>query len=331
MNTRIARNPWHAIWRTATGDGLLAGLLAAIAASLLVTLWLPQMPDADPVAYARWLSDVQASLGRATDTIQALGLLSITRSFGFRSLLALLAATLLLRVVECVDYLFSPTERRPWTAWFPALAQVGALLILLGQLLAFLWGWQVKGLLIHADERVTVPGTQSWVAASGSPSKVTHSPGTVVFVEGYEPGAQVTVRTGSGQSLGLRRTPQSEPVTQLTLALDEEQFFAVPEAELVVQLASHPDESGTETYAVHTRIYRSPPGRAETAQVIRGSGEVTVDDVTLYISSVPFTRITVTRNPGLLPTGSGLVLTVVGIVGSVARRRRDTTVVDEER
>ena len=125
MNTKIVRNPWHAIWQTVTSDGLLVALLAAVAAGLLITLWFPQMPDADPIAYARWLSDVQTTFGGTTDAIQALGLLSITRSLGFRVLLALLAAILLLRLIEQGDRLLAQSKHRQWALWSPALAQVG--------------------------------------------------------------------------------------------------------------------------------------------------------------------------------------------------------------
>jgi hypothetical protein len=329
MNTSIARNPWRAIWQTATSDGLLVGLLSATAAGLLTTLCLPQMPDADPVAYARWLSEVQTAFGGAADAIQALGLLSITRSFGFRALLALLAAILPLRLVECGDRLLSRAEPQPWTLWFPVLAQAGALLLLLGQLLAYLWGWQVKDLLVETGQRVTLPGTRSWVAVSENPATATHSRGVVAFVEGYEPGVRVTASDGAGQSLGLQRTPQAESLLELTLVLDEEQFFAVPEAGLVVQLAPHASESG-DIDAVHARVYRSPPGRLETEQVLRGGGKIPVDDVTLDISSVPHTQITATFNPGMWPTGLGLAFTTVGVAGSVVWHRRDRPTADEE-
>ena len=331
MNTQIVRNPWHAIWQSATGDSLLIGLLVVVAASLLATLWLPQMPDADPVAYARWLSDAQATFGGTTDTIQALGLLSITRSFGFRVLLALLAAVLLLRLIEHGDRLLARTEQRRWTLWFPTLAQVGALLLLLGQMLAYLWGWQVKGLLVQAGERVTLPGTQTWVAVEKGPNEVTHSRGIVVFVEGRVPGVQVSASDSRGRSLGLQRTSQTEPQHELTLALDEEQFFAIPEAGLVMHLTPHPAESGDTSEAVYVRVYRSPPGRLEMEQVLLGSGEVSVEGVTLQVASTPFTRIAARFNPGLWPTGFGLALTVVGVVGCVVRHEQTVPVADEER
>jgi len=40
--------------------------------------------------------------------------------------------------------------------------------------------------------------------------------------------------------------------------------------------------------------------------------------VTLEFASVPYARITATFNPGLWPSGIGIVLLLVGLLGSVA-------------
>ena len=107
MIAQTPRDPWRAVWRIATGDGLLVALLLATAAGLIATAWLPQRPAADPVTYAhaQWLSEAQARFGEATPTLQALGLFTITRSLGFRALLALLAGCLSLRLMESGDRL----------------------------------------------------------------------------------------------------------------------------------------------------------------------------------------------------------------------------------
>ena len=60
MIAQISRDPWRVIWEFATSDHLIAALLLSIAAGLAITAWLPQMPGADPVAYAQWLSETQA-------------------------------------------------------------------------------------------------------------------------------------------------------------------------------------------------------------------------------------------------------------------------------
>jgi hypothetical protein len=68
---------------------------------------------------------------------------------------------------------------------------------------------------------------------------------------------------------------------------------------------------------VLVQVYRSPPGRLLTEAVIERDAKLTVDDVTLEIASVPYARLTATFNPGLWPTGVGLVLLIAGLLGSV--------------
>jgi hypothetical protein len=59
MIAQIPRDPWRTAWQIATSDYLMAALLLGITAGLITTTWLPQMPAADPVAYAQWLSETQ--------------------------------------------------------------------------------------------------------------------------------------------------------------------------------------------------------------------------------------------------------------------------------
>jgi len=359
MITQTPRHdPWQAVWQVATSDGLLIALLLAIATGLTITAWLPQIPLADPVAYARRLSEAQARFGKATQTMQTLGLFTITRSLGFRVLFALLAGCLLLRLIENGDRLRQSQEmaepageweplagvrlpgaienlrrrhyrvlskpplfqadRWPWADLFPSLAHAGGLLLLVGLLLTHLWGWHVEGLIVQSSERVTLPGTEEWVALDNDASRVTHSPGIVTFVEERGPGVQVNVTDGTGQPLLLQQAAEADPVTQLTLALTEDQHFAIPEAQLGIRLAKQPSHVGEAHSPVLVQVYRSPPGRLATETVVEGDVELTVDDVTLELTSMPYARMTATFNPGLWPTCAGLVLLVAGLLGSAA-------------
>lgn len=110
MITQTSRDPWRAVWQVVTSDSLLAILLIAIAASLAITAWLPQTPTADSIAYAQWRSEAQTRFGDTTSTLQALGLFTITYSLGFRALLALFAACLVLRLIEGNDRLWQSRE-----------------------------------------------------------------------------------------------------------------------------------------------------------------------------------------------------------------------------
>jgi len=346
------------MWRIATSDGLLAALLLGVAAGLAITVWLPQMPMADPVTYARWLSETQARFGRATSTMQTLGLFTITRSFGFRALLSFLAGCLSLRLIEsgdrlrqnremaepagewqplagvCLpdvmddlrqrhyrvlgDPLLFQADRWPWADLFPSLAHGGALLLLIGLLLTHLWGWRVEGLIVQSGERVALPGTEKWVALDDDARRVMHSPGITTFVEGRGPGVQVSAADGTGRSLSLQQTAEADPVTQLTMALAEDQYFVIPEAQLILRLALEPDHVAEAHSPVLVQVYRSPPGRLETETVVEGDAELTMGEVTLQLASVPYARVSATFNPGLWPTGAGLVLLVAGLLGNVA-------------
>ncbi|MDY6875533.1 MAG: cytochrome c biogenesis protein ResB [Chloroflexota bacterium] len=358
MITQTPRqDPWRVVWQVAISDGLLIVLLLAVATGLSITAWLPQIPLADPVAYARQLSEAQTRFGEAAQTMQTLGLFTITRSLGFRALLALLAGCLLLRLVENGDWLrqsrkvtepagewetlaevrfpdaleglrhrhyrvlSTPTllqvDRWPWADLFPPLAHIGGLLLLVGLLLTHLWGWHFEGVIVQNSERVTLPHTEDWVALDDDTSRVTHSPGIVAFVEERGPGVQVNATDGTGQPLLLQQAAEASPVTQLTLALTEDQHFAIPEAQLGIRLAKQPDHVKVHS-PVLVQVYRSPPGRLVNEIVMEGDAELTVDDVTLEFTSMPYARVTATFNPGLWPTYTGIVLLLAGILGSIA-------------
>jgi cytochrome c biogenesis protein ResB len=362
MIAQQPREPWRAIWQFMTSDSLLAILLLSIAVGLAITSWLPQMPTADQVAYAQWRSEAQVRFGEALLTMQTLGLFTVMRSFGFRALLALLAGSLSLRLIESADRLRQNREmadpegawqplagvrlsdlkdrlrrrayrvlsnpdggesplqadRWPWADLFPPLAHAGALLLLVGLLLTYLWGWQVEGQVVLNGERVTLrPGSEQWVALSEDARRVTHSPGITAFVEERGPGVQISATDGAGHPLPLKQATEADPITQPIVPLTEDRLLAIPEAQLVLRLAPQSGHAVEAHSPVLVQVYRSPPGRLLTETVIEGDVKLTVDNVTLEIASVPYARLTATFNPGLWPTGVGLVLLIAGLLGSV--------------
>jgi cytochrome c biogenesis protein ResB len=358
MIAQTPRDPWRAIWRIASSDHLVAILLLSIAAGLALTVWLPQRPMADPVAYAQWLSEVQALFGETTPAMQTLGLFTITHSFGFRALLALLAACLLLRLIEGIDQMLRNREttepagewkaltdirlpnaidnlrrqryrvldtpsliqadRWPWANVFSLLIYGSGLLLLVGLLINHLWGWQIEGLVVRGGEIATLLRTNKWIALSEDAAKITHSPGIVTFIEEHKPGVQARATDSTGQPLKLQQTAESPQVTQLTLALTEDRYFAIPEAQLVVRLAAISNHAVGVSSPVLVQIYHSPPGRLADEITVEGDVELTVDDVTLRITNVPYAQLTVIFNPGFWPISVGLVLLVVGLLGSTA-------------
>jgi len=352
------RDIWRAVWQVATSDYLLVALLLSVMAGLAITVCLPQMPMADPVAYARWLSDAQARFGNATATMQVLGLFTIAHSFVFRALLALVTGSLLLRLVEDSEGLqqhrgiseppegwhtladvdlhdvlddlrrrhyrvlnASPlfqADRWPWADLFPTLAHAGGLLFLIGLLITTLWGWKVEGLVIQSGERATLPGAQAWVTLDRDGANTAHSPGLVTFFEERGPGVRAAAVDGTGQALSLQQTTDADPVTQLTLALTEDQYFAIPEVQLIVRLAPQTGHGIEAQSPVLVQVYRSPPGRLAMEEFMEKDMELAVDDVTLKLASVPYARLSVTSNPGRWPTCAGLALLGLGLLGSIA-------------
>lgn len=322
------RDPWHLVWQAVTGDSLLVILLLAAAVGLLTAAWLPQAPTSNPAIYARWLSETQARFGKATQTMQTLGLFGVAHSLGFRTLLALLGGILLLRLVEHGQRLFSTADRREVSSLFPLLAHGGGLLLLIGLFITHLWSWRVEGLIVQSGERASVPGTASWVALDGDTLDITHSAGIAAFAEAGGPGARVSATDDQGNSLTVQQT-EDNPLTELTLALAEDRLFAIPEAQLVVHLApqaGHPIEAHT---PVLVQVYRYPPIRLETETVVEGDTELEIDDVRLRFTSAPYAQVTATFNPGLWPTGIGIALSIVGLGGSIIRPARRPTAGEE--
>jgi len=185
--------------------------------------------------------------------LQALGLFTVTRSFGFRTLLALLVGSLLLRLIESIDRLRGHRElarpagewrtlgdvqlpkvmddlhrrryrvlseppllqadRWPWAELSLLVAHSGAMLFLIGLLITHLWGWRVEGLVVQSGKRVALADTDEWVALDTDGWQVTHSPGVVTFIEERGPGVRAAAVDGAGQSLPLQQTAEANPVT----------------------------------------------------------------------------------------------------------------------
>jgi hypothetical protein len=347
-------DPWQIIWRFVTSDSVLVILLLAIAASVALTAWLPQRPSSD-VDYARWLSQVQARFGEATSTMRALGLFNLTGSVVFRILVALLSGCLVLRLVERGDRLsrgrevtdpdrtwreisveslgrlldglrvrryravdqssFYQIDRWPWADLSLMMVYSGALFLLVGLLFSYLWGWQVEGLILQRGELSTLP-EGDWVALEEAGSDTRQSPGVVTFVEERGPGVHVRAIDDDGQALQLQVTAGAELSPDLLLALAEDRYFAVPEANLIARLTPRSEDPYTR---VEVQVYRSPPGEmiAETMTDEGGEANLSVEGVRLELTPAPYARIAASRNPGRWPAGGGLVLLMAGLLGNL--------------
>lgn len=356
MSKRLA-DPWRIIWRSATSHTVVAILLLAVAVSVMLTTWVPQQPAAD-ADYARWFSQVQARFGDATPVMQGLGLFNVTRSFGFRLLLALLSGCLLLRLIEGVDQLrrnravvepdedweeisgedlspllddlrrrryrtvdatsFFQVDCWPWADLSLVAAHSGALILLVGLLLSHIWGWQVDGLVLQRGQRSSLSDGNHWVALGEDGIATSHSAGVVSFIEKRGPGVSVRAVDDQGEPLRLQLTAEAEPMLDLLVPLPEDRYIAVPEADLIAHLSPQSEAPYTR---LDVRIYRSPPGEIidEVLTDAGGQAELAMEGVTLELAAAPYVQVTVSRNPGRWPAGFGLVLLMGGVAANLMR------------
>ncbi|MBI5565816.1 MAG: hypothetical protein HY870_13050 [Chloroflexi bacterium] len=144
------RDPWRRAWRALAGDRWLAALLLALAGLLSAAALLPQTPQTDPVAYSRWLSETQQQFGSLTTPLISLGLFSITQSIGFRVLVAFLAVSGTLRLIETVDR-WRALRRFPDRPTQPAFDRVAEIDRAAAQAQLRGWRFQTDNDLISAE------------------------------------------------------------------------------------------------------------------------------------------------------------------------------------
>lgn len=356
MSKRLA-DPWRIIWRSATSHTVVAILLLAVAVSVMLTTWVPQQPSAD-ADYARWFSQVQARFGDATSVMQGLGLFNVTRSLGFRLLMALLSGCLLLRLIEGVDQLrrnraveepdqdweeisdedlspllddlrrrryrtvdatsFYQVDSWPWADLSLVAVHSGALILLVGLLLSHIWGWQVDGLVLQRGQRSSLSGGNHWVALTEDGAAISHSAGVVSFVEKRGPGVSLRAVDDQGEPLSLQLTAEAEPTVDLLIPLPEDRYFAVSGADLIGRLTPQSEAPYTR---LDVQIYRRAPVEIIADQQTEAGGQavLTIEGVTLELAAAPYVQVTVSRNPGRWPAVFGLVLLMGGLAANLMR------------
>jgi len=333
----MSRDPWKTIWEVTTSRGMLLALLLAIAIGLATSAWLPQLSSTNSVAYAQQLSEAQARFGHRAVVMQRLGLLNITRSGTFRALMALLAGCVLLRAVDVVLELRHPADRGAGdgldhdsgeplasenvsqaTRWlrmqiFDLVAHTGALVVLFGLLLTYLWGWRVENMILQSGKPVFLDDSGRWVALQADGRTVVCSRGLRSVVSASGPGFSVSVNDEAGHTLEMTETSTSVPTSTLRLALSEDRYFAVPDAGFVFRLSPQATPVEESESAALVQVYRSPPGKLVLERRVENSTDLTVDPITLHLVSVPYVETDVLFAPGRWPTVLGLVLLAVGI------------------
>ncbi|MCJ7737125.1 MAG: hypothetical protein MUQ10_07400 [Anaerolineae bacterium] len=347
------RDPWRTIWQVVVSREMLVALIAVITVGLALSAWLPQLSSTDSVAYAQKLSEARGRFGEATVTMQRLGLLNLGRSFVFRALLALLGACLLLRATENVHELIALRGRDPadqsedgssaapeltegyrtslWSSrsLFSLAMHSGSLIILLGFLLTYLWGWRVDGVTLLPGAPASLGDGRAWAALESDGQTISHSPGVRSVITESGPGFTVSAVDDSGNTLEITETSTSAPQTSLTLAVDEDRYFAVPAARLVIRLAPQTNSDPELRQSALVQVYRSPPGMLIQERTVDGDVDVIVDDVVLHLVCTPYVHVDACAAPGIWAVGFGIVLLVAGTAGTVILSRTYNQATDQ--
>jgi hypothetical protein len=211
-------------------------------------------------------------------------------------------------------------DRWPLARLLPLVAHVGGLLLLAGLLITRLSGWQVQGQVLQVGQRVWLPGVANWVELTEDGSGIAQSAGVVGSPEGEGPGVMVRAHDDRGRPLQVQLTAgaassAAEPGSEVMIALTEDRYFAIPEASLVARLTPRSAEADS---VVDVQVYRSPPGEiiTETASERGGAARLALEGVIIELSPAPYMVVTATHNPGRVASAAGLLLLMVGSVGS---------------
>ncbi len=354
MISQLQHNPWRTGWRFATSEVTLVVLLLGLAISLSLTTWLPQAPRSES-EHARWLSETQARFGPATSTLQALGLLTITHSVGFRLLLALLAGCLLVRSVEHADHLQrGQAIAEPPDAWREIpdheLPEVEAdlrerryRLLPAGEddlLQVDRWPWaDLLPLLAHVGGLLLLIGLLLMHLWGWQVGDLTLQPGDQIALSDADWLAWDADRNDLTHSAGIIvHIEQQGPGVEASAFDENDQALALQQvagAETVTQLAlplfedqyfAIPDnhlivrllpEADDVDSPLRVQVYRSPPGRLIEESIVKDvdSRDLAIENVTLQLVRMPYARVSATFNPGRWPAGIGLLMIIAGLIG----------------
>ncbi len=334
----LIRDPWRRLWQAFTSDGFLAIVILVIASLLVVAALLPQTPSSDLVAYSRWLSEAQIRYSSLFEVLNGLGLFSVTHSLLFRVALALLGWCAALRLIDQLDRLrhAAPVQRARRRASLAAALVYGGLLITLsGLVLAAFIDYRVDDLVVQPGVVTPVPGTayavrldavenqQARVALLRQTETVAQGivaakqplyDGVAVYLDQIGPALQVSATRGPTQTLELQNTATSPLQRQVLLLFTPEQnegFLAAPAANLVLRV--QPVGSGR----FSAQAYQSATGKDLGSQSFAPGNGIAVEGTTFTFEPASYVTVSLARQPAHWIIAIGLLLTMVGLLGSL--------------
>lgn len=331
------RDPWQRIWRVLSGDRWLAVLVLALATLLLAAAFLPQTPQADPVAYSRWLSETQQRFGSLTSPFISLGLFSITRALGFRLIAALVGLSCALRLIDQIDRGVG-NDRRGRSIIAAIMLYAGALLVLIGLVLGLFTDTRTDDVTVEPGTVTAVPGTPYTirldalndgraavtVLSDGQPigqgeladRQPLIAAGVSIYLRDIGPALIITA-TRSGDPLGLQSTVDSPPQPEklLSFAPDRsESFVAAPDAKVVAQVTWLTADRYT------AQVLQTATGKVLASREIVPGDTLSVEAVTFGFRPAAFVTVTVAQQPAHGLIVPGWLLINLGVLGTLLWR-----------
>jgi hypothetical protein len=332
----LIRDPWRRLWHFFVGDGFLAAVLIGLALLLLLAVWLPQTPTADPIAYSRWLSEAQTRFSNLFSIFTALGFFSVTNSLLFRLLLALLGWCCALRLIDQLDRVrrADPADRASRRSHLAAITvYAGALVILLGLVLGTFIDYRVDNVVVQPDSMTGIPGTsytlrldavevararvalldQTETIAQGEiAARQPLHDGVAIYLDRIGPALTVSAARGATQTLDLQSTANSPAQPQVLLAFTPDQpesFVAAPQAALVLRVA----QSGPGQFTA--QIYQSATGKDFGTQPFEPGGSISIEDTTFTFEPAAYVIVSLANQPSHWISVLGLTIALLGLIG----------------
>lgn len=300
------------VWAWLSEDRRFVEILAVLAILQLLILLLPQapVPPADDLVYTRWLAEQRLSLGRWTDFLSTLQLLSLRSSLWMRGALALFALVLAAHLDAFTkawpDMTLGVRARR-------CLPVAGGIVLLLGWGMHTLWGWTEPNLTAWPETPLEIPQRRITLSPPHSAFTLWNDVyGLYLIPKGHGLGVDVEASATDGAPLALLPSRREEPQQQLALMLTAaapDAYFALPDAEYIFRLSYLADSP-----ALQIQAYRSASGELLTEAILGGDGTLSIDEVQLHVRTFEMPQFDAVYNPGAPFEALGLGLLGVGIL-----------------
>jgi hypothetical protein len=338
-------DPWRIVWQALTSDYLLGGVLLALAGGLFLAALLPQTTANGLDLDVTWQAEIERRFGNVTwfDTVRAplraAGAFHVTDSLPFRLLIAVLSLTLLTRLIDELERLWTAwrNRERTWIELGKAGLYLGSMLVLLGAAVASVWGWDEGPLPLPPGKSVTLgnetaltfrldslaPDGRSgygeiWrgedtLIGSGTLAvgKPVEGDGVGVFLVGSGAGLQVEAQGASGRVVELVTGPETTAQDQAVLAFTADaprHLVGVPEADLVL-LLTMPQSEGSESRP-RVQVFAAGTGEFIQEQENATDTGLTVGEVSFSLTPLPYAEIRAVHDRGALWVQIGVAIFV---------------------